>query len=211
MTVFDPTVTDRMTFGSLEICFDDTVLRPRPWTIEQSQWAADLMPDLPPGAVLEVCAGVGHIGLAAVSASERSLVMADASEHACRWARENVERARVDDRAEVRRATISDLADGGDRFALVIADPPWVPTQDVGRFPTDPRWAIDGGVDGLGVAHECLELASQVLVPGGAALLQLGTSEQAVHVAARLRAGGSRLHVMEVRSHEPDGVLVLLA
>ncbi len=195
----------------LDIAFDDTVLRPRPWTLAQSHWAAELLPMLPEGPVLEVCAGVGHIGLAAVAGSDRDLVLADASERACSFARRNADAVRRSGSVEVRRARVEDLPHGHERFALLLADPPWVRTAEVDRFPADPRFAIDGGDDGLAVALECLDLAARSLVPGGAAILQLGTSEQAVSVARRLHDQDGPLHVREVRSHEPDGVLVLLA
>ena len=41
-------------FGGLRIAFDQRVLRPRAWTENQSLWAAELLPSLPPGTVLEL-------------------------------------------------------------------------------------------------------------------------------------------------------------
>ena len=62
-----PTQTIRtMTFGDLEIAYDDRVLTPRPWTALQSEWAAELLESAPAGPVLELCAGAGQIGLLAV-------------------------------------------------------------------------------------------------------------------------------------------------
>ncbi|MEN3273049.1 MAG: hypothetical protein V7636_1810, partial [Actinomycetota bacterium] len=59
-------------FGGLEIAFDDGVLTPRPWTIEQSQWAIELLHALPDGPVLELCCGAGQIGLVVAHATGRS-------------------------------------------------------------------------------------------------------------------------------------------
>ena len=62
MTV-DDLPTYRTRFGGLDIAYDATVLEPRGWTLAQSVVALDLEPALPPGAVLELCSGAGHIGL----------------------------------------------------------------------------------------------------------------------------------------------------
>ncbi len=42
-----------MDFGRLRIAFDGRVLRPRPWTTNQSAWAAEILPTAPGGPVLE--------------------------------------------------------------------------------------------------------------------------------------------------------------
>src|SRR3954470_22156804 len=68
-----------MTFGDLPIEYDDRVLEPRAWTALQAEWAADLLEEAPPGPVLELCSGAGHIGLLAVSRQRRRLVCVDDS------------------------------------------------------------------------------------------------------------------------------------
>ncbi|MBI2244007.1 MAG: methyltransferase, partial [Nocardioides sp.] len=60
---------ETMGFGPLRITFDGRVLRPRPWTAAQSEWAAEILADAPAGPVLELCAGAGQIGLLAVAGS----------------------------------------------------------------------------------------------------------------------------------------------
>jgi hypothetical protein len=54
-------------FGPLLIHYDEPVLTPRPWTLLQSYRAAEICADAEPGSLLELCAGVGHIGLVALS------------------------------------------------------------------------------------------------------------------------------------------------
>ena len=71
---YGPGVSDYTTFGSLRINFDARALRPREWTTAQSDWAAELLPRLPAGPVLELCAGAGQIGRLAVLDSTRRLV-----------------------------------------------------------------------------------------------------------------------------------------
>ena len=142
--------------GGLRIAYDERVLEPRPWTVLQSGWAADLLPALPPGPVLELCAGVGHIGLLAVAGSARDLVLVDLNPVACELARANAEAAGHAGAVQVREGRFEDVLEAGERFPLVIADPPWVPSEQTSRFPEDPLVAIDGGADGLDVARACL-------------------------------------------------------
>jgi release factor glutamine methyltransferase len=176
-------MTSSISFGSLTIEYDDTVLEPRPWVLLQSEWAAELLDTAPPGGVLELCTGAGHIGLAALVGNERDLVAVDADSDACAWARHNAEANGLADRVEVRHGRLEDAVRAGEKFVLVIADPPWVPRAEVERFPEDPVLAIDGGTDGLDVARACLDTAARALAPGGSLLLQLGTDDQAQALA----------------------------
>lgn len=169
-------------FAGLRIAHDHRVLRPRPWTELQSRWAAELLASAADGPVLELCSGAGHIGLAAAALSGRSLVCVDVDAEAVRRTAQNALANGLADRVEVRRGRLQDVLRGGERFAVVIADPPWVPRAEVGTFPEDPVLAIDGGDDGLGLARDCVAAASGHLDAGGSLLLQLGTSDQATRL-----------------------------
>lgn len=191
-----------MVFDRLEIAYDDRVLTPRPWTAQQSHWAAELIASAPPGPVLELCSGAGHIGVLAVVLEPRPLVCVDLSPVACDFARRNAAAAGVGDLVEVRRGRLDEALAPDERFAVVIADPPWVPSADTGRYPEDPLLAIDGGGDGLAIARDCLRVAADHLLPGGDLVLQLGTHDQ-----VELLAGESaRLELVEARDGE-RGVL----
>lgn len=198
-------MTETMDFAHLTIEFDDRVLRPRPWTADQSRWAADVIAVAPDGPVLELCAGAGHIGLLAVALEPRSLVAVDLNPAACELNRRNAERAGLAELVEVRQGRIEEVLDPDESFAVVIADPPWVPRAGIGRFPEDPVLAIDGGEDGLDVARACLIATATHLAPGGTALLQLGDNEQAGRLGEEMADLG--LGLAEVRQGE-RGVLV---
>ena len=203
------TPSETVDFGGLEIAFDDRVLRPRSWTVAQSLWAAAELRALPGGDVLELCAGAGQIGLLAVAGSGRRLVCVDANPAAVSFARRNAEAAGLSDRVTVRQGLIADVVDPGEAFPMIIADPPWVPRAETGRFPEDPLLAIDGGDDGLHVVRECVRAITEHLAPGGVALLQLGTTGQASAVATLVQ--GTDLVPGEVREYADRGVLLRLA
>jgi release factor glutamine methyltransferase len=191
-------------FGPLRIQYDDRVLRPRPWTAQQSMWAADLVAAAPDGPVLELCCGAGQIGLLTVSLARRPMVCVDADEVACDYTRRNAELAGLDSLVTVRHGRLEEALEEHERFAVVVADPPWVPRAQVGRYPEDPVTAIDGGPDGLDLARACLRVAGAHLVPGGSALLQVGTRAQVERLTSEPTYG---LTVSEVRELD-GGVLV---
>ena len=191
-------------FEGLRIEYDDRVLTPRPWTARQSHWAAELIGSAPPGPVLELCSGAGHIGLLAVTLAPRPLVCVDADPVACGYLRGNAARAGIP--VDVREGRMDRVLDDRERFAVIIADPPWVPTADVARFPGDPTTAIDGGDDGLTLVRECLEVIDRHLLAGGSGLLQVGPDGQADRVAS-LVAAHDELTQVAVREFE-RGALV---
>ncbi|KAA1374782.1 methyltransferase [Aeromicrobium fastidiosum] len=196
-------------FGGLTIAFDDRVLRPREWTLAQSTWAAELLVTAPAGPVLELFAGVGHIGLAAVASTDRELVMVDLNPAAVELARRNIDAAGLASRVTVRHGRIDEVLRPDERFAVVVADPPWVPSAGITEFPDDPPIAIDGGDDGLALARTCCDVIDRHLAPGGSAIVQIGTSEQAEALDQHLRESESGLRLVETRVHE-RGVLVAL-
>lgn len=171
-------------FGPLEVAYDDRVLVPRPWTLAQSRWAAEVAASAGAGTLLELCAGVGHIGLAAAVLADRDLVQVEADPVAASYASANAERAGWSGRTDVRVVHLEDAIDADERFPLVIADPPYLRTRNVVRFPDDPRLAIDGGEDGLVVVRACLAVAARHLSGGGALILQVAGPRQADAVAA---------------------------
>ena len=198
-----------MDFGGITVVYDDRVLCPRPWTIAQSMWSAELLESAPPGAVLEICAGVGHIGLAAVADGRRELVQVDLNPVACDFAHRNAVAARMGHRVEVRQGRMDRVISPEERFALVIADPPWISSPDITAYPDDPTIAIDGGPDGLELARMCCAVIDAHLADGGSAILQLGTIDQANAIALHLE-NESTLQLRETRTYE-RGVLARLS
>lgn len=200
--------TPTLAFGHLRIAHDDRVLTPRSWTTRQSRWAARLLDEAPPGPVLELCAGVGHIGLLAVSGSARRLVMVDANPAACELARHNARAAGLEDRVEVREGDLRDVLRPEERFAVVVADPPYLTPQEAEQYPEDPRIAVVGGDDGLELVRACVAAIGAHLAPGGSAVLQLRGVDQ-VSAVRDLVAGSGELVLPEFRAYE-RGALALL-
>ncbi|WP_364517455.1 methyltransferase [Nocardioides sp. LML1-1-1.1] len=195
-----------MTFGPLSIAYDDRVLTPRPWTVLQSEWARELLETAPPGPVLELCSGAGHIGLLAVHDTDRALVCVDVDPIACGYAEANARAAGRAGLVDVRNVAMGELA-AGELFPVVVADPPWVLSDQVGCFPADPVRAIDGGADGLALARECVATIDRHLDPRGAALLQLGSLDQARSLRGELP---DSLRMSDIRAEAGCGLVLLL-
>jgi release factor glutamine methyltransferase/ribosomal protein L3 glutamine methyltransferase len=201
-----PPGSQTVPFGSLTISYDDRVLAPRAWTQTQALWAHELLADVPPGPVLELCSGVGHLGLLAVHGTDRRLVCVDVDPVACAYATHNAAAAGRTELVEVRNTSLEEFS-SDEVFALVVADPPWVRSDLVGCFPGDPVLAIDGGTDGLARARECVRLIDRHLHPDGAALLQLGSYDEAEALAAELP---STLTVAASQAEPGRGLVVQL-
>jgi release factor glutamine methyltransferase len=178
-------------FGPLLIRYDERVLTPRPWTVQQSYWAADICAEAEPGPLLELCAGVGHIGLLSAVLADRNLVQVEADPIAATYARSNAALAGWSHRTEVRNTYLQKALQPDERFVVAIADPPYLRTADIGRWPDDPPMAIDGGADGLDLVTGCLCLAARHLTEAGQLLLQVAGPAQDEQVAELLDASPS--------------------
>lgn len=179
----------RCTFDDLEIAYGPGVLEPRPWTAMQSAWAVELLDDAPAGPLLELCTGAGQIGLLAAHRSGRALVAVDADPVCCRLVAHNAEANGIDE-VEPRLGDLSAALAPGEAFALALADPPWVRSTQVARFPEDPLTAIDGGLDGLDPARACVAAVEGHLAPGSSLLVQLGDDRQADALATEASDAG---------------------
>ena len=197
-----------MAFGPVEVAFDSSVLRPRPWTLAQSEWAADLASG---GPLLEVGCGAGHIGLAAAVMTGARLVQVDRDPAACRWAGTNAAAHGCADRVEQRRGTAGEVLAPDEAFDVVIADPPYVPSEEVFLYPDDPPGTIDGGPDGLGGVRRFLVDIAGHVAPSGSVLLQVRGAGQVDQLAGWLMHPASPpLVVTEARFYGPLRAVVRL-
>jgi release factor glutamine methyltransferase len=195
----------RTRFGGLDIASDRRVLTPRTWTVVQSAWAAELA-QRAQRPILELFAGVGHIGLAAARASGLALTQIDADPVACAFARRNAARAQLLDRVSIRCAELPGAVPDDERYGVIIVDPPYIPTDRVSDHLLDPPHTIDGGPDGLGPAAAVMGLLAE-RQPDTDVLLQLGGWDQADALADRLPAD---TRLMGVRAERDDRLILHL-
>ncbi len=173
---------------------DDRVLVPRPETELLVEAVLRELPKDAPSRALDVCTGSGCI--AVTIAAERPLASVwaiDVSEGACAVARENAERHGVAGRVTVRQGDLFQPLPPDARFDVVMSNPPYVASEEIGRLSREvqrePLAALDGGPDGLDVVRRLVAGAQAHLRAGGLLALEIGEGQGG---AARelLQAGG---------------------
>jgi release factor glutamine methyltransferase len=162
-----------------------------------------------PGAVIvDLCCGAGAIGAALAAAVAGAEVhAADIDPAAVRCARQNLPGGRV-----YQGDLYAPLPAGlRGRVAILAANVPYVPSEEIGFLPPEarahePRAALDGGADGLGVLRRVAAGAAAWLVSGGYLLSE--TSERQASLAeAALAAAG--LTVRVARSADLEATVVI--
>ncbi|MFE3140179.1 putative protein N(5)-glutamine methyltransferase [Streptomyces scopuliridis] len=164
-----------------------------------------------PGAVVvDLCCGSGALGAALAGILDRAeLHAADIDPAAVRCARRNV-------------AAVGGRVYEGDlygplpaallgRVDVLLANVPYVPTEEVGLLPPEARIhearvALDGGADGLDVLRRVTAEAPRWLAPGGSLLVE--TSEHQAARAVETVAGSGLIPRVE-RSDELYATVVV--
>jgi release factor glutamine methyltransferase len=176
-------IIGRKEFYSLELKVNKDVLIPRPETELLVDEALELVRERFPNgdlALADVGTGSGAIAMALASELERAQVWAtDIWETSLEVARENAERLGVSDRLVFLDGDLAaPLITLNQRFHLVLANLPYVPeaafedmAPDVRVF--EPRRCLAGGTDGLDLIRRLVETAPDLLVPGGALILEI--------------------------------------
>jgi release factor glutamine methyltransferase len=161
--------------------------------------------------IVDLCSGSGAVAAALAAGLQRGELHAvDIDPAAVRCARRNL-------RAAGARVHQGDLFEPlpetlRGRVDLLTVNAPYVPTGELGLLPAEarlhePRLALDGGPDGLGLLRRVVAAAAQWLAPAG--VLAAETSErQAVGLAAAAARCGL---VTRVSRSADRGAAVLLA
>jgi release factor glutamine methyltransferase len=195
-------------FCGLRIAVDPGVFVPRRRSEFLVHQAAALA--RPGSVVVDLCCGSGALGAALVATLGRvELHAVDIDPVAVRCARRNVAAAggRVyeGDLYEPLPATLLGRVD------VLLANVPYVPTEEVGLLPPEarvhePRMALDGGPDGLDVLRRVTAAAPRWLAPGGCLLFETSTRQAPQAVEAFARDG---LIARAVSSDDADATVVI--
>jgi release factor glutamine methyltransferase len=174
-------ITGRRGFWSLELAVTPDTLIPRPETELLVELALERMSRTHPLRVLDLGTGAGAIALAVLSERPLSQVTAvDASEPALLVARSNAAEAGLRLRFEHGDWY---AAVPGERFDLVLSNPPYIADADPhllkGDLRFEPRMALASGVDGLDALRVIASGAPRHLLPGGWLLVEHGHDQGA--------------------------------
>ena len=184
--------------------------------------------DAPPFRVLDVGTGSGAIAVAMARTLRRAgygevlrFTASDVSQEALSLAIENAVAQGVADLIDFRVADLLSTNVEVDGLPGVIAaNLPYVASAELDALGAaiafEPRLALDGGPDGLELVRRFLGELPHVLAPGGVALLEIGSDQEAAALAAaatalpawpatvhRDLAGLPRVLELERPEHEP--------
>ncbi|MDP9014948.1 MAG: peptide chain release factor N(5)-glutamine methyltransferase [Pseudomonadota bacterium] len=190
-------LTGTREFWSLELMVTPDVLVPRPETEVLVELALALLPAHEARSLLDLGTGSGAIVLAI--ASERPRIRAtgtDISERALAIAAANSAKLGL----RHIRWRLGSWFDSvpGERFDMIVANPPYVAANDpaLARLAAEPAFALTSGATGLEALSGIVAGAASHLSPRGWLLLEHG-SGQAQDVAGMLERGG----FSGIRSH----------
>ena len=176
-------------FRRLMLNVDARALVPRPETEVVVERCLARLEGLSEPRILDVGTGSGAIALALADEVPAARVVAvDLSEDALALALENLARADVDGRVELRRGDL--LAGVAGPFDLVVSNPPYVPAAEYGSLQPEIRlYEPYGAVVGDRVWEQVAREARRALAPGAWLVLECGDG-QAAEVSAGLTALG---------------------
>jgi len=135
---------------------------------------------IPTGRILDIGVGSGCIAVALARALPHAEVLGvEKSAEALALARHNA--GKLGARVTLFEGSLLEPFPG-QRFDLIVANPPYIPTGDLdGLQPEvrdfEPRGALDGGADGLDFYRLIIPAAPEYLAPGGLLLQEVGIGQ----------------------------------
>ena len=199
-------------FYGMELEVTPDVLIPR--ADSETLIEAALSADADPARVLDCGTGSGALLLAALRVWPLAIgVGMDISDAALVVARGNARKLGLDTRATFERGdwTRAGWSEEMGRFDLVLANPPYVETDDPDLDPQvalhEPGLALFAGTDGMDAYRKLLPAMPELLTPGGIACVEIGM-RQGDAVVALARAAGMDARIVEDTGHRPRAVLL---
>jgi len=189
-------ILGRKEFWGLGLRITEATLVPRPETetlVETALAAIDS--EGPRNRALRIAdlgTGSGALLLALLhELPNASGIGTDVSREALAAAADNASRLGLAARAEFATGDFGAALEG--RFDLVVSNPPYVASGDIGTLDPevrhDPQCALDGGADGLDGYRTIAAQARRLLKPSGHLVVELGAGQE-LAVAALFRAAG---------------------
>lgn len=172
-------------FCGLEIAVNRHVLVPRPETELLAEEGWKFLNSLNgPARFLDFGTGSGCIAIALVHfASAATGSALDKSPDALSVARENAAQNNARNRIDFFQSDGFGAVDPGQRFDLIISNPPYIPAAEIAALQEevrdfDPRAALDGGADGLEFYRILAEQAGAFLAAEGKLMAEFGDGQE---------------------------------
>ena len=136
---------------------------------------------------LDLCTGSGCLAILLAHAFAKANIDAsDLSSDALAVARRNIAQYALQHRVQLIRSDLFDALDG-QRYDLIVCNPPYVTDAGMGRLPPEyrhePRRALAGGGDGLDLVHRILQEAPRFLTQRGILVCEIGHNRRTLEHA----------------------------
>lgn len=192
----------------LRFACDARALVPRSLIAEWLDEGAAPFLDPPPTRILDLCTGGGSLAiLAALKHPEARVTGSDLSADALALAAENLRLHGLEDTVRLVRGDLFEAL-GGERYDLILCNPPYVNAASMAALPpefrAEPQGALAGGDDGMDFVRRLLAQAAGHLADGGRLVLEIG------HEAPHFVAAFPRLACTFVPVTEGEDRLVLI-
>ncbi len=190
-------ILGRREFWSLDFEVSPAVLIPRPDSETLVEAALKHFKDTSPRSILDLGTGSGCLLIALLSEWKNTEGTGlDISHPALAIAQSNAERLGVASRAQFQHGDFA--AFKGQRFDLVVSNPPYIPTSVIAGLDPDvreyePHLALNGGVDGLEPIRRIAAMLHAVLAPGAPAIIEIGY-DQGASASQTLQNHGLKVH-----------------
>jgi ribosomal protein L3 glutamine methyltransferase len=169
------------------LCFqvDERVLIPRSYFVEILPTQVDPWVPGPPRVtrVADMCTGSGCLAILLARHFKGARVDGiDLSGDALEVARANVRRHRMGGRVRLVQSDLFSAVPAG-RYDVILSNPPYETSAHVNALPREfrrePRLALDGGPDGLGLVRRLVRQAARRLRPHGILMIEVGGGRDA--------------------------------
>jgi release factor glutamine methyltransferase len=179
-------IEGRAAFRRLTLRVDPSVLIPRPETEQLVEYVLEWCRGREELRALDLGTGSGAIAVSlAIEGSFETVVGVDISPDALNVARDNTAEAGVEGVVDLRLGSLFSAVRPGERFHVVVANPPYIADSEADSLPAEVRdWepgvALFAGPTGLEVIEQIVAGAPKYLEPRGLLALELapGVAQQ---------------------------------
>ncbi len=179
-----PYLTHRAFFCGKEFYVDDRVIIPRSPIAELIEKSFDPYIERRPERVLDMCTGSGCIAIAIAMQFEGDVEVdaVDISDEALEVANINIQGYCLENVVTPIKSDLFDNLMEGDKYDVIVANPPYVDSYDLSTMPDEfrcePDLALGSGDDGLDCAKRILADAVNYLNDDGILIMEVGNSEE---------------------------------
>lgn len=197
-------LTGSREFYSLDFEIVPGVLTPRPETETLVEEAVRFMVRIDgPPRVLDIGTGSGAIAVTlAVTVPRCEVVAVDISPTAVRAADRNARRHGVRHRVAILRGDLAEGLAEGERFDLIVSNPPYIRDDDFEGLPPevrngDPRMGLLAGPEGLEFYRPIARQGQRLLKPDGSLMVEVGAGQARRVEGIMAREGYGSLRIIK--------------